>query len=248
MESALKNGTHMSLYNDGEVRQYLTDRYAAELQARGLPPDQISDDLDLLNEGIIDSMGIMELVTDIESHFGHPIDFEELDAEQMTILGPLIAHINRKLIEVREGASAGINRLAGLPVGRLLLKGKAVQVWLALDERATRQGLMGIEASELAPLTDGTERGMLFVLPNERPLSFWMFKTLVPLDIAYMDASRRIINWHSAKPLETRLLYPSARPAQYVLEVNANLLQRWGIEPDDVVELPLLPQPTSVGR
>jgi hypothetical protein len=228
----------MSLYTDYKVREYLISLYKTKIQERGLSPDQVPDDFDLLMEGIIDSLGIMELVTALEVHFGRAIDFEELDAEQMTILGPLTTHIQGKLTEVETAKGSDNFGLAALPKGVLKLKGKAVEVWLALDNQSIRKGLIGVEAHELAPLPDGRERGMLFLFGSEQPRSFWMFKTIVPLDIIYIDANRRVINSYSAQPLETRLLYPSQRPAQYVLEVPSGLIQRWGIEPGDAIELP----------
>ncbi len=227
----------MSLYTDYKVREYIISLYKTKITERGLSADQVPDDFDLLMEGIIDSLGIMELVTALEEHFGCEIDFEELDAEQMTILGPLSTHIQHKLTEAKTVKwSEGI-RLAELPKGVVKLKGKAIEVWLALDDQSIRKGLMGVEAHELAPLSDGGERGMLFLFDREQPRSFWMFKTIVPLNIIYIGANCRVINSYSAQPLETRLLYPSQRPAQYVLEVPSGLVQRWGIEQGDVIEL-----------
>ena len=228
----------MSQYPEHQAREYLLNRYAPQIQALGLHPEQVQDDFDLFKEGIIDSLGIMELVADVETHFGRPVDFEELDAEQMTILGPLAAHIQRKVAEAETDASSDGTRLEALPKGVVKVKGHSVHVWLALDDRSIRKGLMGVEAKELAPLPDGTECGMLFVFNSERPLSFWMFKTIVPLDIVYIDSNRHVINCYSAQPFETRLIYPSQRPAQYVLEVSAGLMKRWGLECGDSVEFP----------
>lgn len=226
----------MSAYTDYDARGYLLDRYKTQLRARALDP--VPDDFDLLEEGIIDSLGIMELVTDLERRFGHPIDFEELDAEKMTVLGPLADHIQRKLAEADGSRSSSAVRLAELPKAVVTIKGKSIEAWLALDERSIRKGLMDVTPDELTPMPTGIERGMLFVYESERPLSFWMFKTVVPLDIVYLDSHGRIINWHSAQPLETRLLYDSSRPAQYVLEVRSGLMREWKIEPGDRVELP----------
>lgn len=228
----------MSLFTDYKVRDYIISLYKTSITERGLAPDQIPDDFDLLLEGIIDSLGIMELVTALETHFGRTIDFEELDAEQMTILGPLSMHIQHKLTEVETVTGSGQLGLAALPKGVLKLKNNPIEAWLALDDQSIRKGLMGVEAHELAPLSDGRQRGMLFLFESEQPRSFWMFKTIVPLDIIYIDANCRVINSYSAQPLETRLLYPSQRPAQYVLEVPCGLVQQWGIEQGDVVELP----------
>jgi acyl carrier protein len=57
-------------------------------QGREFPTD-LPDDCDLLLSGYIDSLGLLQLMTALQDHFGREIDFGELDAEQMTILGPL---------------------------------------------------------------------------------------------------------------------------------------------------------------
>jgi uncharacterized membrane protein (UPF0127 family) len=78
------------------------------------------------------------------------------------------------------------------------------------DQRA--QGLMYREA-----LPDGT--GMLFVFPDNQVRAFWMANTYVPLDIAYMDPSYRIVDIVQMEPLVTDT-YPSSAPAMFALEVR----------------------------
>jgi acyl carrier protein len=65
-------------------------------QGREVPAD-LSDDCDLLLSGYVDSLGLLELMTAIQDHFGREIDFDELDAEQMTIVGPLKRFVAEKL-------------------------------------------------------------------------------------------------------------------------------------------------------
>lgn len=75
---------------------------------------------------------------------------------------------------------------------------------------------------------DGT--GMLFVFQRADVQSFWMANTYVPLDIAYMDASYRIIDILQMEPLDTGS-YPSSAPALFALEVR----QGWFAE-QEIVE------------
>jgi acyl carrier protein len=103
----------MSSFSSKEIRDYLTHRFSTQFQALGFNPEEVRDDFDLLREGIIDSLGIMELVADIETHFGYAIDFSDLDAEQTTILGPLAAYIQRRLLEMGASDSSDGNRLRG---------------------------------------------------------------------------------------------------------------------------------------
>jgi acyl carrier protein len=64
--------------------------------ATGLRSEEVNDDLDMLTEGLIDSMGIIELITAIERDFGVTVDFAELDPESLTIIGPFCRYIAEK--------------------------------------------------------------------------------------------------------------------------------------------------------
>ena len=77
------------------------------------------------------------------------------------------------------------------------------------------------------------DRGMLFVFETAQPLSFWMFNTLIPLDMIFADAQRRVTTIHAAVPPcrpPTRCpSYVSDGLAQFVLEVNAGTAAQAGI-------------------
>src|SRR4029079_9386003 len=96
---------------------------------------------------------------------------------------------------------------------------------------------MNTTVDQLATMPDGTERGMLFIFETERPLSFWMLNTIIPLDIVYIRGDGRIVKKYTMAPLETRL-YPSVEPALYALEMRAGLLDTLGVGPGDLVEIP----------
>jgi uncharacterized membrane protein (UPF0127 family) len=78
---------------------------------------------------------------------------------------------------------------------------------------------------------------MLFVFGDEELRSFWMYNTIIPLDIVYMRSDGVIVSTHTMAPLETRL-YPSVEPAQFALEVRAGLLGELGIGVGDRAEIP----------
>ena len=64
--------------------------------------------------------------------------------------------------------------------------------------------------------------GMLFVFERERPQSFWMKNTLIPLDILFFDQAGRFVSRATMEPCEQEVC-PTTRsgaPAQYALEVN----------------------------
>ena len=113
------------------------------------------------------------------------------------------------------------------------------QVWIANTNELREKGLMFIEAEQMQPLDDGTERGMLFIFDSERPLNFWMKDTIIPLDIAYTRSDGTIVKIHTMTPLDTRFnQYPSGEPARYALEVNAGVFAAKGISEGDIIEIP----------
>ena len=84
-----------------DVRQFLLTRYSGTIEALGLKPAELTDDFDLLLGGVIDSFGILEMISLLEDEFNIQLDMANLDAEQITILGPLsnyVAH-NAKPIQ-----------------------------------------------------------------------------------------------------------------------------------------------------
>lgn len=73
---------------------------------------------------------------------------------------------------------------------------------------------------------DGT--GMLFVFEDSQPRAFWMANTYVPLDVAYLDPSYRIVDIIAMEPLVTDS-YPSDAPAMFALEVRQGWFEENGI-------------------
>jgi acyl carrier protein len=76
-----------------QVRHFLLTRYAVPLKGKMANPTEIPDNFDFLLEGIIDSFGVLELVGEVEKEFGLELDMSGLDAEQMTVLGPLSRYV-----------------------------------------------------------------------------------------------------------------------------------------------------------
>lgn len=71
-------------------------------------------------------------------------------------------------------------------------------------------------------------QGMLFVFPDAQIRSFWMRNTFIPLDIAYLDESLRIVDIQAMEP-EDENTYPSSRPAMFALEVPRGWFDQTGI-------------------
>lgn len=80
------------------------------------------------------------------------------------------------------------------------------------------------------------DRGMLFVFPTMRQRYFYMKNTRIPLDLIYLDDKKNIVSFQeNAEPFNEDQL-PSLVPAQYVLEVNAGLAEKWLLEIGDRIE------------
>jgi len=80
----------MNAVTPDSVQDFLREYVAKYLRGQGREvPADLVDDCDLLLSGYVDSLGLLELMTAIQDHFGREIDFDALDAEQMTIVGPL---------------------------------------------------------------------------------------------------------------------------------------------------------------
>jgi uncharacterized membrane protein (UPF0127 family) len=110
---------------------------------------------------------------------------------------------------------------------------RVFQVEIADDAQETQRGLMF--RREMA-----AEHGMLFDFGEERPASFWMRNTYIPLDMLFIEADGTIESIaERTTPLSERSV-PSRGPVRYVLEINGGLSDELGIEPGDKVSGPAL--------
>jgi uncharacterized protein len=70
--------------------------------------------------------------------------------------------------------------------------------------------------------------GMLFVFPIPQYISMWMKNTLIPLDVAFIDAHGIILNIETMKP-QTLTHHPSQGAITYALEMNAEWFKKHDI-------------------
>jgi acyl carrier protein len=75
------------------LQEHLSEKIGATRAGKHV---ELVEDCDLLLSGIIDSIGLLELVGAIQEFLGQEIDFEALDPEQMTIVGPLCKFISEE--------------------------------------------------------------------------------------------------------------------------------------------------------
>lgn len=76
-----------------KVREFLLTRYAEPIEGMQLNLAKIPDDFDFLLSGVIDSLGILEMVCAIEDEFQIKLDLGLLDAEDITRIGPLARYV-----------------------------------------------------------------------------------------------------------------------------------------------------------
>jgi len=85
------------------------------------------------------------------------------------------------------------------------------------------------------------DSGMIFVWDQPVQESFWMENTYIPLTVAFLDATGRIMETQDMEPLTTTPHMPKA-PYMYALEVNQGFFAAHGIEVGDQIQLHLSTQ------
>jgi len=80
------------------------------------------------------------------------------------------------------------------------------------------------------------DAGMLFLFRRPEHQSFWMRNTLIPLDMLFIGADRRVVGVVENAEPETLTSRAVEGDSQYVLEVNAGFARRHGIGPGTRVE------------
>jgi uncharacterized membrane protein (UPF0127 family) len=118
------------------------------------------------------------------------------------------------------GLLAGMTTVAqyATPRGEVVFADRTrVAVEIADTDELRQRGLMFRET--LAP-----NEGMVFIFPETGDYPFWMKNTLIPLDMIWVDASRRVVAIaHSVPPCKADPCpsYPPNARSLYVVEVVA---------------------------
>lgn len=74
-----------------QLRNYIVGNFMSSLENKSL-----RDDASLLEEGIMDSTGVLDLVMFIEETFGIHVEDEELVPENLDSVDKLVAFVERK--------------------------------------------------------------------------------------------------------------------------------------------------------
>jgi acyl carrier protein len=83
-----------------QLRQFVIDNFAF-----GLEGDALRNDDSLLDQGIVDSTGVLELVAFLEERFGIKVQDQELVASNLDSINGLVGFLERK-IQAAQGQPA----------------------------------------------------------------------------------------------------------------------------------------------
>jgi uncharacterized membrane protein (UPF0127 family) len=109
-----------------------------------------------------------------------------------------------------------------LPLMELTAGFHRIEAEVAANNPARMQGLMHRR-------TMPAQRGMLFVFPQNAQHCMWMKNTFLPLSVAFIDESGRILNIEDMQP-QTEDNHCAAQPARYALEMNLGWFAQRGLK------------------
>jgi uncharacterized membrane protein (UPF0127 family) len=93
----------------------------------------------------------------------------------------------------------------------------------------------------------GPDRGMIFPRNPPGDASFWMKNTLIPLDMIFADATGTVTRVHSGAVPGDLTPIDGGEGVQFVLEINAGLAEKLGIEPGSVMRHPAIGEGAAWG-
>jgi hypothetical protein len=129
--------------------------------------------------------------------------------------------------------SAAPEPLSAFPQSILAVKtanGKVVnfKIWLADTRQREEQGMMFVREMDV-------HTGMLFMFPENKPVSMWMKNTYVSLDLLFLDAHGKIDYIEAnATPQSLAIIGPKT-PEYAVLELKGGACEQLGIKVGDRV-------------
>ena len=119
-------------------------------------------------------------------------------------------------------------------IEEVCFSGQCFEVEIADQDEERIKGLQGREI--LPP-----DQGMLFVFERPDYYGFWMKKTLIPLDMIWLNEEFQVVHFEQSVPpcpqdVNRCPSYIPNEMARYVLEINAGLVQELGLSKGDILE------------
>jgi len=115
-----------------------------------------------------------------------------------------------------------------------------VRVEVAITSSQTQRGLMFRRQMD-------ADAGMLFLFAQQRPMTFWMHNTYLPLDMIFITSDHRVLGVVENATPETDSPRDVEGESQFVLEVNAGFAREHDITAGTVVRFENVPPPPGVG-
>ena len=103
-----------------------------------------------------------------------------------------------------------------------------IKAEVAAREAERQQGLMFREKM-------GPNEGMVFLFNAPAGVCMWMKNTLIPLSVAFIDDSGKIVNIEDMQP-QTTASHCAKKPVRYALEMNLGWFKQKNIKPGTVIE------------
>jgi len=129
-----------------------------------------------------------------------------------------------------------IHQLKSLKVAKLTAAGHTIEAWVMDTVGKNEEGMMFLTDKEVK-----SSQGMIFLFPtiqpSDRAHSFWMHNTLIPLDIIYISAGKRVVNIAAGKIQDDTPLSARA-PYLYVVELKQGTAKKFGIKAGTKFEIP----------
>jgi len=138
----------------------------------------------------------------------------------------LVRGLHVVVLSIVLGAFASV-ACAQRPVIELGAGMHLISAELAADDPSRMQGLMFRKSL-------GQNEGMLFVFDEVTTHCMWMKNTFVPLSVAFLDASARIVNIADMTP-ESEASHCASQPARYALEMRRGWFAERGIAPGSTI-------------
>jgi uncharacterized membrane protein (UPF0127 family) len=106
--------------------------------------------------------------------------------------------------------------------------GQVIRVETMITDFEVLRGMMF--RTSLAP-----DRGMLFVHQKPEHYTYWMYQTLIPLDIIWLDSNRDIVEMVAdAQPCKTQASkcaqYGGKQISSFVLEIPGGMARKFGLQ------------------
>lgn len=153
------------------------------------------------------------------SQFAKPMQFRLVQFALAALVSAFIIGSTPALAKDQGGPPLIITLKAG---------GQTIRAEVAATDETRQKGLMFRQKM-------AKNAGMLFVFPDIAYHAMWMRNTPLPLAVAFMDESGRIVSIHEMQPF-TETSHQAAGPARYALEMNGDWFNRNRLRAGDTIK------------